>query len=209
MNKIIIGEGDALVAVDMQNDFCHSDGALYVAGVSGEATMPEVIEKIEQLANLDFGYLAKTFDEHPGSGHVEFGIYGPHVIEGTLGAKYVSELAILDYLSDFDLTKGGDRNLISYSAAVSEAWGNLIGCLRSYGIRRIFVCGVAYTHCAGETAISFAVQNVPVGDASWEVFIVRDATRSVPPPYGDPGLMAKKLVLYGVKEVSCSDLGIV
>ena len=205
---IVVGSTDALVIVDMQNDFCLPGGALFVAGVQGEPTMEKVIDNVEKLSYENFHYIVATRDQHPDSRHVEFYIYGRHVIEGTSGAEFVRPLHKADYWADYVLTKGENKSLISYSAAVSTEWGRLICCLRARGIRRIFVCGVAYTHCAGETAISLAVQNVPVGDASWEVFIVRDTTRSVSPPYGDPDLMAKKLALYGVKEVFVADLGV-
>ncbi len=198
---IFINENDALVIVDMQKDFCHPDGALYVAGVSGEPDMSLVIKSVLNLALRVFGYRAETRDEHPPAGHVEFDIYkGTHVVIGTSGAALVDSLAAFVLpLIDRTIVKGHDKALISYSAAVSLDWGKLIGDLRDRGMKRVFVCGVAFTHCAGETALDIAKQG-------FDTYIVRDATRSVPPPYGDPDLMEKKLAIYGVKTVMMADI---
>ena len=135
-----IGVADALVVVDMEKDFCHRSGALLVSGVSGEPSMESVTRRIKHLAKLPFGYRAVTFDRHPISGHVEFHIYGRHVIIGSSGADYVRELEPIAGSADFRLVKGGDKALISHSAAVSPDWGKLIGELRERHIQRIFVC---------------------------------------------------------------------
>lgn len=185
----------------MNNDFVRKDGALYVGGAPGEASMEEVISNVVTLAADKYFLLRiKTSDRHP-RGHIEERIYGPHVVRGTKGAKYIDELNAR--WEDIHSVKGGNKDLVSYSIAVAPDFGDIVSAFRFHCIKRIFVCGVAYDKCVGESAIALAAQFVPFGV---EVYVVRDATRSVSPPYGDPEVMAKKLPLYGVKEIFMADI---
>lgn len=200
---LIIGSTDALVVIDMQKDFCLKSGKLYVAGVPGEVSMKRVIANTLKLVYFHFGYRVATFDEHPATGHVEFAFYGPHVVMGTKGVEHVDELLSEGESFHAHVYKGEDPALISYSMSTSPRFPDVVASMRRKNIRRIFLCGVAYTHCLGESAIALAAQFAPL---DVEIYIVRDATRSVPLPYGDSKAMAKKLALYGVKEVLMSDL---
>jgi nicotinamidase/pyrazinamidase len=195
---IVLGATDALVVVDMQNDFCEPDGALYVAGVPGEATMEVVITNTLALLDKPSGYRIATFDEHL-PGHIEFSIYGPHVLRGTRGAEHVDMLLPEEESFDALMYKGENLSVVSYSIATSRRFADMLVCMRGRGIKRVFLCGVAYTHCVGESAMAFAAQ-------IFDTYVVRDATRSVPPPYGNPKAMKARLKLAGVKEITMADI---
>lgn len=198
--KIVIGVADALVMIDAENDFGHPNGALYAKGFPYEASNDEVKRNILYLLTRPFGFHAKTRDEHPDSGHIEFGLYGRHVVKGTWGAEYLAELQSPLSLVDFELIKGEDPALISLSIMVSPMFGEFIAKLRALGITRVFVCGWAYTHCVGLSAIAIANQG-------FDVSVVRDATRSVSADFGgDPVRMAQQLAFDGVKEIMIADL---
>jgi nicotinamidase/pyrazinamidase len=198
--KIAIGQGDALMVVDMQNDFTLEDGALYVAGIEGEPVMLLVITHIKKLLEMPFEMVGASGDFHP-IDHVEAKIFGPHCVKGTKGSEIFP--GIFQKLSEKGapllIAKGENSNLISYSVATSNQWPEHIADLRRRGIKRVFLCGLAYTHCVGESARDYASQG-------FETYIVRDATRSVPPPYGDSAAMDKKLSLYGVKRIKIANL---
>lgn len=195
---IIIGGTDTLVVVDMQNDFARPDGALYVAGIPGEVNDEQLVANILYLSNKSFGYRVTTEDCHP-EFHMEFEIFPKHCVGGTIGQKYVDVLKGLYGEFGNHVFKGKHASVIAYSVAASDSFSTHIYLLRWSKIKRIFVVGLAYTHCVGESAIAYASQG-------FETYVVRDATRSVPPPYGDPDKMAQKLALYGVKEITMADI---
>lgn len=198
---IRIDPTDALVVIDMQNDFGEKNGALYVSGAPGEVSMEEVIHHCVELTKQPFGLKEGSCDEHCPN-HVEEKIFGPHVLKGTHGAEPLAEMK--DYYEALGakvLVKGGEWAMISHAVSTSPKWAAQLALLRRVGIKRVFLCGIAYTHCVGDSAIAYAQQG-------FEVYVVRDATRSVAPPYGDPELMRKKLELFGVTEILAADLGV-
>jgi nicotinamidase/pyrazinamidase len=196
--KIIIGKGDVLLVVDTQNDFMLKKGKLFVAGVKGEPSMKEIIARIKSLWQKKFDLRITSEDEHC-SNHIEFSIFGEHCLVGTEGQKYHRSLRNVRRSADWKMKKGDNANIISYSVSTGSNFIFLIDDLREKGIERIFVIGLAYTHCAGESAIDLSMQG-------FETYLVRDVTRSVRPPYGDPIVMATKLKLYGVKEINFRDI---
>lgn len=198
MPKVIIGKQDALVVIDAQNDFVSPKGKLYVAGVRGESTNKAIVAGIKKLSYKPFGHRTSTKDAHP-RGHIEFSIFGEHCLSPGSGCEFISPLRDVLQYADEILSKGQHRSLISYSVAMSPFFGNHIAMIRALDIGRIFVCGWAYTHCVGESAIAYACQG-------FETILIRDLTRSVPPPFGDPEKMARKLELYGVKEINLADI---
>jgi nicotinamidase/pyrazinamidase len=197
-NKLSITSDDAFCIIDGQVDFVLPTGALYVSGVDGESSHDEIVKKILELSGKSFGFRFTTEDNHP-KGSIEFSIYPPHCEDGSVGQRYVSGLQKVYEDADLNIVKGDSSSLIAYSVATSSMFTDLVSTLRKKGVHRVFLTGWAYTHCVGESAIAFAVQG-------FETYVVRDATRSVSPPYGDTQLMQRKLELYGVKEILTIDL---
>ena len=87
----------AVVVVDMQNGFCHTDGSLYAPG-SEEAIEPcaELVERARD-AGADVIY---TRDVHPPEQfedahyYDEFEQWGEHVVEGSWEAEIVDDLDV-------------------------------------------------------------------------------------------------------------------
>jgi nicotinamidase/pyrazinamidase len=187
---------DVLIIIDPQNDFADPDGSLFVRGVTGESSNSKTIKNINLLKKL-FSYVYISEDCHP-ENSIEFKKFPRHCIKGSWGAKRIKGLdsnVFIDFGFETTILKGGSKDVVSYSISTSNYYESLINFLRSTRTEKIFLCGWAYTHCVGESAIDLAKQGI-------DVYIVRDATRSVPPPHGDPETMKKKLQLYGVNEVS-------
>ena len=157
----------ALLVIDMQNDFCPG-GAL---GVPGGDTLVEDINALME----DFSTVLLTQDWHP-AGHSSFASshagkapmemiempYGPqvlwpdHCIQGSEGAAFVPGLR-----TDGDLIvrKGYNPAIDSYSAFFEndhETPTGLEGYLRTRGITRLTMVGLAFDFCVNFSAVDAA-----------------------------------------------------
>jgi len=152
-------DSDALIVVDVQNDFCPG-GALAIN--DGDAVVPV----INRLAR-GFKHVIITQDWHP-AGHMSFASqhpgkkpyekfmssYGPqelwpdHCVQNTPGAAFHRDLDIPH--AELVLRKGTDRAIDSYSAFIENDQNTRTGLaayLRERGIRRLFLAGLAYDFC--------------------------------------------------------------
>lgn len=159
---------DALLVIDVQNDFC-SGGALAVH--HGEA----VVEPINALME-EFAVIVLSQDWHP-VGHSSFASqhpghaaldmvkmpYGPqvlwpdHCIIGTPGAEFHPELRT-DRAQTI-VRKGFRPEIDSYSAFFENDHATptgLEGYLRTRGVERVTVVGLALDFCVHYTAVDAA-----------------------------------------------------
>jgi len=185
-----IQPGDALLVVDVQNDFCPG-GALAVP--DGDAVVP-VINRISRT----FPIVVATQDWHP-RGHISFAsrhegknpfevieiqgteqvLWPDHCVEGAPGADFHPQLD--DTAVRFVLRKGVNREVDSYSAFVEndrKTTTGLAGLLRELGVQRIFVSGLATDVCVRATALDGR-------GAGFHVAVLEDACRSVDVPPGN------------------------
>ncbi|MFZ0662926.1 MAG: nicotinamidase [Acidobacteriaceae bacterium] len=159
---------DALVVVDVQNDFCPG-GALAIAG--GDAVIP-VIHRVAGR----FEHIILTQDWHP-PGHCSFasagGPWPDHCVQGTRGADFHPALQLVR--AELILRKGFRKNLDSYSAFFENdrvtATG-LAGYCRERGFRRMFFAGLAYDFCVGFSAVD-------ARRPGFESVVIRDACRAI------------------------------
>jgi nicotinamidase/pyrazinamidase len=175
---------DALLVVDVQNDFCPG-GALAVKG--GD----EIVPLINQLGQR-FQHVILTQDWHPAD-HISFASRHPgkqpfetielaygaqtlwpdHCVQGTPGAEFHPGLDIPH--AELILRKGFRREIDSYSAFLEDDHTTPTGLacyLRERGLNRLFLCGLAYDFCVRYSAID--------GTASgFECIVVKDAARAV------------------------------
>ncbi|HXG53689.1 MAG TPA: bifunctional nicotinamidase/pyrazinamidase [candidate division Zixibacteria bacterium] len=144
-------EKDALVVVDLQNDFCPG-GALGVAG--GDKIIPIVNDYIKKFAARGLPVIA-TRDWHPEKTR-HFAEYGgawpPHCVQGTRGAEFHPELRLEGAIV---VSKGMDPSEDSYSGfEACDAEGTpLPELLRRLGVERIFIVGLATDYCVRHTAL--------------------------------------------------------
>ncbi len=173
----------ALVVIDMQNDFLPG-GALGVP--EGDALVPG----INALA-AEFGAVILTQDWHP-AGHSSFASghrgrapfdtvempYGPqilwpdHCVQGTEGAGFAPGLRTD---GDLILRKGFRRAIDSYSAFFENDRATptgLEGYLRSRGIERLTLVGLAFDFCVAYSALDAA-------KLGFDVTVRRDLTRAI------------------------------
>jgi nicotinamidase/pyrazinamidase len=173
-----VDDGDVLVIVDVQNDFCPG-GALAVP--DGDAVVPA----INRLA-AQFAHVVLTQDWHP-PGHMSFAssqvgkqpfetieaAYGPqvlwpdHCVQGTEGAAFHPDLAVRH--AELVLRKGFRLEIDTYSAFRENdrrTPTGLAAYLRERGFERLTLCGLATDYCVMYSALDareagFTVQLAP------------------------------------------------
>jgi nicotinamidase/pyrazinamidase len=164
MTKVSIGEGDVLLVVDVQNDFCPG----------GRLAVPrgdEVVTRINRIATR-FKHVILTQDWHP-AGHLSFAsshparqpfqsievAYGPqilwpdHCVQDTPGARFRDDLHVPH--AELILRKGYRPAIDSYSAFYEndrKTPTGLAGYLRERGLTRVFLAGLAYDFCVRYSA---------------------------------------------------------
>ncbi len=204
-------EGDLLLAVDVQNDFCPG-GALAVP--RGD----EVVPVINALAGK-FAHVVLTQDWHP-RGHLSFSSSHPgskpfetievsygqqvmwpdHCVQGTRGAAFRDDLHV--DRAELVLRKGYHGEIDSYSAFYEndrKTHTGLAGYLRERGFRRVFLAGLAFDFCVRYSAEDAHREG-------FEAVVIEDACRAIDlnGSADDTRALFKKL---GIRCVSAGILG--
>ncbi len=158
--------GDALIIVDVQNDFLPG-GALAVP--HGNEVVPVLNRYIELFERRRLPIIA-TRDWHP-KNHCSFknegGIWPEHCIAETMGAEFAKDLKLTK--ETVVISKADTATNESYSG-----FGNteLAKKLRSQKVTRVFVGGLATDYCVLNTVLD-ALKN------DFSVFLLQDASRAV------------------------------
>jgi nicotinamidase/pyrazinamidase len=175
---------DALIVIDVQNDFCPG-GALAVA--DGDAVIGPILGVAER-----FEHVVLTQDWHT-AGHSSFAsshagkkpfeqidvsygaqtLWPDHCVQGTWGAEFHPALKLTK--AELILRKGFRKEIDSYSAFFENdrttATG-LGGYLRERGLTRVFLAGLAYDFCVGYSALDARRLGL-------EAIVLRDACRAI------------------------------
>jgi nicotinamidase/pyrazinamidase len=202
---------NALLIVDVQNDFCPG-GALAIP--AGDRVVP-IINKIQPV----FDTIIATQDWHP-LNHVSFAVNHPekkiydvismkdvsqvlwpvHCVSGTKGAEFHSALETQRF--QLILRKGMNPGLDSYSVFLEndkKTRTGLDGYLRSLEIQKIFLCGLATDYCvfySARDAVTFG----------FETEVVIDACRGVDIPEGSIEEAVRQMKNIGVTFISSAEL---
>lgn len=182
--SIAPAETDALLVVDVQNDFCPG-GALAVA--DGNTVVPLV----NGLAQK-FRHVILTQDWHP-AGHSSFAsrylgrkpfetielaygtqvLWPDHCVQETPGAAFHKDLAIPQ--AELILRKGFRAAIDSYSAFAENdrvTPTGLAAYLRERGLVRLYLAGLAFDFCVLYSALDGK-------RAGFDCMVIADACRSV------------------------------
>lgn len=175
---------EALIVVDIQNDFVEG-GALAVPG--GLSIIPTVNQLMKE-----FPLVVATQDFHP-SDHGSFADNHPnqnlydvinldgldqvlwprHCVQDTPGSEFVQGLDIRNF--DKVVPKGTEANIDSYSGFFDNGHRKSTGLadyLRSKGVTEVFVCGIATDFCVKFTALDAVAEG-------FRTYLVEDACRGV------------------------------
>jgi nicotinamidase/pyrazinamidase len=209
-SKLKPGARDALIVVDVQNDFCPG-GRLAVQ--KGD----EVVSLVNELSKR-FENVVLTQDWHP-PGHQSFATSHPgskpfdsiklaygeqmlwpdHCVQGSDGAALHKDLAVPH--AQLVVRKGWRKEVDSYSAfleADRKSRTGLKGYLDERGIKRVFVCGLATDFCVAWTALD-------ARKLRFESVVIEDACRAID-MQGSLAAAWEKMKKAGVARVQSGDL---
>ena len=190
----------ALIVVDMQNDFGHPDGTLFVEG--GDQLVEPINNEISGAAQAG-AVIVVTQDWHPPTTpHFidDGGVWPTHCVAGTWGAELIDGLDPDSRASA--VIRKGTKGEDGYSAfSMRQPGGDvdiptgLAGLLRERGIKRVVVCGIATDVCVSATALSAT-------KAGFDTTVLWGATR---PVHADSATTAQ--VLDGFTDAAVTVIG--
>lgn len=182
MNRPVERE-DALLVVDIQNDFCPG-GALAVK--EGDAIIPAV-NRLVRLFLAREATVAYSRDWHPedhSSFREEGGPWPPHCVAGTRGSAFHPSLHVPLYPLIISKGTGNDEALSAFDGT------NLHERLQQRGVTRLFVVGLATDYCVKATALD----GLSLG---YETIVLADATRPVNVSPGEGEKALQNVTLRG------------
>lgn len=191
--KTRLAVGDALIVVDVQNDFLPG-GSLAMPG--GDEVIPALNRYIALFNSRGLPVFA-TRDWHPPD-HCSFlqqgGMWPPHCVAGTAGAAFPATLKLPDGAQT--VSKADTRIKDAYSGFEGTSFHML---LQSAGIRRVFVGGLATDYCVLNT----------VKDAlryGYVTFVAEDAVRAVDVQPGDGARALEEMRRLGAVPIRLEEI---
>jgi|SRR5713226_915268 len=186
--------GDALLIVDVQNDFCPG-GSLPVA--DGDSVVPALNSYIERF-KADHLLVVATRDWHPErTSHFNTGggVWPPHCIQNSAGSEFHPDLLLPE--DAVIISKGMGSSEDSYSGFQGrDAHGvPLADLLRQRGVKRLFVGGLATDYCVRQTVLDGL-------KAGFKVVLLEDAVRGVDIHPGDSERAIEEMVRAGTEKGS-------
>jgi nicotinamidase/pyrazinamidase len=185
--------GDALLLVDVQNDFLPG-GSLAV--LSGDRILPALNRCVTLFRNASLPIYASR-DWHPAD-HCSFrdqgGAWPPHCIAGSSGAAFSDQLALPEDV--IIISKASRPDVDAYSAFSGT---DLEQNLRNASITRLFVGGLATDYCVLNT----------VRDAlslGFAVLLLLDGIHAVDVKPGDGQRALAEMIALGAQPIHSEDL---
>lgn len=186
MKKLALEPGDALLIVDLQNDFLPG-GALGVRHAQG--LVARVNDYIERFRRAGLAIIASR-DWHP-EDHCSFreqgGPWPVHCVAGSKGAAFAEDLALPDDI--LIVSKSTEKSREAYSALDGTGLDVELNRRR---IERIFVCGLATEYC-----VLYTTRDATA--AGYEVVILTDAIGAIEARPGDSERAVEEMRRLGAK----------
>lgn len=189
---MIVDDTDALIVVDVQNDFCPG-GALPVAdGHMVAAPLNRVIPKFRRIAfSRDWHPCDHcSFSDQPEYKH---GSWPEHCVQDSPGAEFLGDLIVP--MDAFIVSKGTQPDTEAYSAFQGEK--SLADKFHAWGIRQVFVAGLATDYCVRATVLDSIHLGFPT-------FLLIDACKGVAPATEEAAI--EEMRAAGVHTVRTGDL---
>jgi nicotinamidase/pyrazinamidase len=189
-------DGTALLVVDVQNDFAHPKGSLYVQG--GEEVVPIINREIDRAraAGVPVVY---TKDWHPDE-TPHFAKYGGrwpvHGVHDTWGAEFPADLEVAG--ETIHKATGPEDGYSGFSVTHlptgKRRETGLEQVLRDQGVERVVIAGLTTDYCVKDTALD-AVRE------GFDTEVIVEATRPVDVEPGDGERALQEIQQAGVKLV--------
>ena len=190
---VTLRKGDALLIVDVQNDFLPG-GSLAVP--QGDAIVPVLNDYMQRFTAQGLPVYASR-DWHPHE-HCSFSTQGGpwpvHCVAGTPGADFAPGLRLP--ADTVVISKATTSDSDAYSAFQGTG---LAQRLRNDGVQRLFVGGLAIDYCVRHTVLDAL-------DAGLQVFLLRDAIRAVDLHAGDGRRAEQEMLDHGAVPIELDQL---
>ena len=194
-SSIQLQTGDALIAVDVQNDFLPGGG---LAVPDGDAVVPALNRYLAAFAARALPVYV-TRDWHPPN-HCSFkaqgGIWPPHCVAATRGAEFADGLALPQ-------TAVVISKAVTPAADAYSGFGgtDLAARLRAGRAARLFIGGLATDYCVLNTVRDALA-------AGFAVLLLADAIRAVDVKAGDGALAQGEMQELGARAIRYEDLAL-
>ncbi|OGW43274.1 MAG: nicotinamidase [Nitrospirae bacterium RBG_16_43_11] len=193
MNRVIITNNSAIIAVDIQNDFCPG-GALPVP--DGDAVVYSMNLYITKFSKMGLPVYF-TRDWHP-QNHISFktngGIWPEHCVQETYGAELHKKLLIPSRA--VIISKGISPDNDGYSGFEET---DLDKRLKAKNIRQLFIGGLATDYCVKSTVLDAL-------HAGFDVVFLSDASKGVDVNTGDSEQAIDEMLREGAVKVVYGDI---
>lgn len=193
MDAIQLSSKDALLIVDVQNDFLPG-GNLPVP--AGDEVIPVLNRYISVFARQSLPVVA-TRDWHPAE-HCSFqpqgGIWPPHCVAGSKGAELAALLALPP--AAVIVSKATTAEQDAYSGFEGT---ELASRLRASGSERLFIGGLATDYCVLNTVKDALSQG-------FEVALLLDAIRAVDVRAGDGRAAIEQMIERGARPLRFAEI---
>lgn len=184
-----LSESDALIIVDVQNDFCPG-GSL---GVEGGEEVAATLSSLATHFKLKGARIFATQDWHP-ENHSSFkeqgGPWPPHCVQGSHGAEFHENLQLP--VGTSIVRKGSDQAVDAYSGFLDS---NLEEQLRRSDVKRLFVGGLTTDYCVLNTVLD-------ARSLGFETCLIEDAVAAVNVEPDDGEKAVQKMKDSGAKPVT-------
>lgn len=168
---------EALIVVDVQNDFCPG-GALAVPG--GDQVVPVLNEYVDRFERAGLPIFF-TRDWHPARTkhfNTEGGPWPPHCVQGTPGARFHPSLRIPEGAPIVSKGTNPEEDAYSGFQATAPNGLRLPEVLKRQGVDHLYVGGLATDYCVRATALDALA-------SGFSVTVLLDAVRGVDVAPGD------------------------
>ncbi len=184
---------DALIIVDVQNDFCPGGSLAVPGGDEVARTMTRVAQRFAERGAKVYA----TLDWHPAR-HISFkergGPWPPHCVQGTRGAELHAELKLPAHTTIIKAASDPDKE--AYSGFMDT---DLEQQLRASGVDRVFVGGLATDYCVLNTVIDSARKG-------FDTYLLTDAIAAVDVHPGDGERAIRQMLEAGAKATTAREV---
>jgi len=206
LRSLGVRDTDALIIVDIQNDFMPSGALAVKGGYEIIAPINDLAARFRRRGNT----IVMTQDWHP-AGHLSFAsshhmkpydpyesegigpiLWPDHCVQGSFGAEFHPGIQVK--YANAIVRKGYHPSVDSYSTFIEndrKTHTGLAGYLNTLGTERIFLCGLALDYCVYHSATDGE-------DLGFDVVVFVDLTRAIDWP---PGRLSDALNVMTKRQV--------